>query len=222
MEKIHPLLARVGQVLVWACFATTLSAQEVTNWELWSNVTAQLSRGAWQVDLRQEGRYDFTAGELDYTFTELAPAVDVVKVLTISPAIRYYFETRGDDSYRIMLDLSGNYPLGRDSVWFLGWRQRWQQEDIVPEDDFEDETTWRSRFGLGYALTGKLMLTGEAELFYTFDDQHDWSRIRRTLELAWDVSDRWTITTFLRLDRSLNESPITKRYSIGLYGTVRF
>lgn len=211
MVRIYVALLMIG----WGLMA---HGQVKNSWESRWNVAAGWSFGSASIGLRQEVRFNHSQGQIKYFFSELQPGWSPWPWLNIEPGVRFYEVANDRNQWRYLLDISGRHNL-IDSVLFLNWRQRLQQEDLTNLDEPEPETVWRPRVGLTQVLSPRLALTADAEFFYRFDQVESWIEWRRGLSLTYRWSRRLRSDLFYLLDRSWNQVPIERVHAVGLYNT---
>lgn len=138
--------------------------------------------------------------------------------LSIAPAIR--FETSdggGPVELRLQADLNYKYPIG-ESKFTLTGRLRWQQEYELAKDAPGPEVAWRPRFGIETELAKKWTTFLEYEPRFRLDAQRrEWSRLRYTLGVEHDLSERISFEVFYRIEDRIIRETFRREPQIGFY-----
>lgn len=213
-------MIKICSALLLLCWGWIAYGQTKNTWESRLNLAATWSGKVGGIGLRQEVRYDHAKSGLKYFFSEVQPSWTPRPWLSIEPGLRFYEVARDRNQWRYLLDISGRHNL-QDSVLWLNWRQRLQQEDLTNLDEPEPETVWRPRLGLTRQLSDRISLVAEVELFYRFDQIERWVEWRRGLTFSYKWSENWKSEFFYLLDRSWNQTPIERVHAVGLYTTLR-
>lgn len=148
----------------------------------------------------------------------LAANRSLVKNLSITLGSRYEPSANGDAAtLRVFSDLNYKIPLGK-SPFTLESRLRYQQ-DRSPQADgpTEERFALRPRIGMSTEIIEGLNLIVEYEGRYRFDERNEWSRVRYTAGLEYEVSDRISLELFWRQEDRINQATPISTTIFGLY-----
>lgn len=117
---------------------------------------------------------------------------------------------------RLFTDLNYKIPLGQ-SPFTLESRLRYQQDRPPGEDGSLRRVSIRPRLGLATALSERFEIITEFEGRFRFDNRNEWARVRYTVGIAHQVSDRLKLETFWRREDRINQLATRSTTIFGLY-----
>ncbi len=117
---------------------------------------------------------------------------------------------------RVFSDLNYKFPLG-DSPFTLESRLRYQQDRPPGEDGSLRRVSVRPRIGLATELSDRFVMVGEFEGRFRFDRRDEWSRVRYTVGLEYNLSERINLEVFWRQEDRINQLTPSSTTIFGLY-----
>ncbi len=171
----------------------------------------------WGYALDLEYRTAFTApSDGSYLFL-LAGNRRIGKKMSITGGTRYELGRKGAAStWRVFSDFNGKLPIG-NSPFTLESRLRYQQDRPPGERGSLRRVSLRPRLGLATDLGKRLSGVIEYEGRYRFDQKNEWSRLRWTTGLSYELSDRIKLEAFYRQERRINAMTPRTDKIVGLF-----
>ena len=141
----------------------------------------------------------------------------IMKNLSLTFGSRYEPAANGDPgTLRFFSDLNYKLPIG-DGPFTLESRLRYQREYQEQEGSNLYRVALRPRIGMAAKLSDRFKAVVEYEGRFRFDTRNEWSRVRYTVGLEYDVSDRLTFELFGRQEDRINDGGVRSDVIFGLY-----
>lgn len=130
---------------------------------------------------------------------------------------RFEPAAHGDlNTFRLFTDLNTKLPLP-GTIFTLESRLRYQQDRPLGEDGSLRRVAIRPRLGLSAELTERLGVVGEFEGRFRFDQRNEWSRVRYTIGMEINASERLNLEIFWRMEDRINQTTPRTTTIFGLY-----
>ncbi len=200
--------------------ASVLSQDRDT--ELWTGPTFRYNIfNKFRLELEQQVRFFEKVGKLEMTYTELAVRYKIFKFLDAKLKYRYSFFVDYDpaiqdddlDRQRISLDLSAEPDIDFLPV-DLEYRFRFQDSrENITGDKF---TYIRNRLEVSYNLSKLVDPFTSAEIFYRFNDDNEFRKVRYNFGLEWRISKKIDLDSYYRFQKEIQVKYPDSKHVIGL------
>lgn len=191
--------------LVGVLFFISISVFSQIDNEIWTgiNFEKKLSKKI-RIGLNNQFRLNENFSQPKKMFSELGLSYKFNQY--VSSSFRYRFTSRFQkkDRARWTAILKMKYKI-KPLDLTPSYRFRYQNEDQFNSN--KEINVMRHKFALGYNMTKLVAPFVSYETFYRFNQINEFSNYRATIGLKWNLPNKWSISTYYRIDKDLNVFP---------------